>query len=91
MGLAPAFLWAGARNVVATLWPTLDDPETLAFETTLVDVLKGDPDPAVSLRKLQLEALRKWRSGAGSAGTDCVSQGSPLIWAAYAAIGFLSA
>jgi tetratricopeptide (TPR) repeat protein len=88
MGLAPAFLWAGARNVVATLWPTLDDPETLAFETALVDVLKRDPDPAASLRKLQLEALRMWRAGSGSAGTDGVPQGSPLIWAAYAAIGF---
>lgn len=92
IGLAPAFLWAGARNVVATLWPALDDPETLAFETALVDVLKEDADPAMSLRKLQLEALRKWRAGVNpAAGSDGVPRGSPLIWAAYAAIGFLSA
>lgn len=88
LGLAPAFLWAGARNVVATLWPTLDDPETLAFETALVDALKRDPDPAVSLRKLQLDALRVWGAGTDSTGPDGVPQGSPLIWAAYVAIGF---
>ena len=91
MGLAPAFLWAGARNVVATLWPTLDDPETLVFETALVEVLKCNPDPALSLRNLQLGALRKWRAGAGPVGTDGVPQGSPVVWAAYAAVGFLSA
>lgn len=90
IGLAPAFLWAGARNVVATLWPTLDDHETLAFETALVDVLKRDRDPAVSLRNLQLEALCTWRAGGSSVIKDGVPKGSPVVWAAYAAIGFLS-
>jgi CHAT domain-containing protein len=90
-GTRARFPLGRARNVVATLWPTLDDPETLVFETALVEVLKCNPDPALALRNLQLGALRKWRAGAGPVGTDGVPQGSPVVWAAYAAVGFLSA
>ena len=91
MGLAPAFLWAGARVVVATLWPTLDHPESLKFEAALVDVLKREVDPASSLRVLQLEALQDWRRMTLAAGVDSVPAGTPLVWAAYAAIGFAAA
>jgi tetratricopeptide (TPR) repeat protein len=91
MGLAPAFLWAGARIVLATLWPTLDHPNSLNFETALIRALKHDADPATSLRALQLEELDCWRQQTSMATADEVPAASPLLWAAYVAVGFASA
>jgi len=72
--LTGAFLAAGSRGVVATLWD-VDDAATAAFMIQLYDRLgRGDP-PAEALRraKLRLRADPRWNR--------------PSLWAGYVLIG----
>jgi tetratricopeptide (TPR) repeat protein len=72
--LTGAFLAAGSRGVVATLWD-VDDAATAAFMVQLYDRLgRGDP-PAEALRraKLRLRADPRWNR--------------PSLWAGYVLIG----
>jgi len=72
--LTGAFLAAGSRGVVATLW-NVDDAATAAFMVQLYDRLgRGDP-PAEALRraKLRLRADPRWNH--------------PSLWAGYVLIG----
>lgn len=74
MGLTRAWLAAGARSVVASLWPVTDDSGVL-FSSFYQAILTGEA-PAVSLREAQLAMLRNggWRA-------------EPRYWATYFAIG----
>lgn len=91
LALAPAMMWAGARMVVATSWPTLDDPRTLAMDIALVEILTTASDPAEELRKIQLDKLRMWRSGPQEKVPLSPIRGwSPLFWSPYIAVGFHS-
>ena len=84
-------MWAGARMVVATSWPTLDDPRTLAMDIALVEILTTASDPAEELRKIQLDKLRMWRSGPQEKVPLSPIRGwSPLFWSPYIAVGFHS-
>jgi tetratricopeptide (TPR) repeat protein len=72
--LTGAFLAAGSRGVVATLWD-VDDAATAAFMAQLYDRLgRGDP-PAEALRraKLRLRADPRWNH--------------PRLWAGYVLVG----
>jgi CHAT domain-containing protein len=72
--LTGAFLAAGSRGVVATLWD-VDDAATAAFMVQLYDRLgSGDP-PALALRraKLRLRADPRWNQ--------------PSLWAGYVLVG----
>jgi len=72
MSAAWAFLAAGARSVVATLWP-VDDREAADFFTLLHSrLLRGD-DPADALRAAQMESIR--------------TSVSPSMWAAVQLTG----
>ncbi len=73
-GFTSSWLAAGARSVVASLWP-VDDGRGELFEAFYHEVLKEN-SPARSLRNAQLAALRNgaWRS-------------QPRYWAAYFTIG----
>jgi len=75
--MTPALLWAGARHVVATLWPILDTPATGAFEASVIAELTRSDDPAAALRQCQLAALEDHRSRPAPAN-------APYVWAAYA-------
>ncbi len=80
MGMTRAWLAAGARSVVATLWPTPDDQGQLlaAFYTHLTQ-LRGRKDgwvAAEALRSAQLDALRP--------GSQLMS---PAYWGAYMLAG----
>jgi tetratricopeptide (TPR) repeat protein len=86
--LAPSMLWAGARLVIATAWPTLEDPRTLELDTAIVDVLTSHEDPVAALRDLQVERLTRWREGQGSSRRAVIQGWSPLYWAPYVAVGF---
>jgi len=71
VGLTHAFLRAGARGVVGTLWKVEDRPAA-AFAETFYEALRGDrPHPAEALRLAQLRLRREAATSA------------PAHWAAY--------
>jgi tetratricopeptide (TPR) repeat protein len=88
LALAPSILWAGARLVVATAWPTLEDRRTLELDTAIVDILTSEEDPVAALRGLQVEYLNRWRGGTGLSSGAVIQGWSPLYWAPYLAVGF---
>jgi len=76
MGLTRAWLAAGAKAVVASLWPSPDDSGALFL--SFYRYLREAPQagPAVALQHAQMDMLRShtWRS-------------SPLYWGAYFVTG----
>lgn len=80
VGLAAAFLAAGARQVIATAWPIPDEPFTADFEIRLARLLHHGIDPAVALRELQLDSLIQWQH-------ERTPDARPLVWAAYQFMG----
>ena len=95
LGLAPALMFAGARLVVATAWPVLDHPVTATIDEELARALTTSPRPATALAHIQRAWLDRWRAtgwrtsarAVGSADVP-VDHASPLLWAAYVAVGF---
>ena len=57
VGLAWAFLRAGARNVIASLWEVSDSPSTTRLMDGLYEGLNHGDDPAAALRKAKLRIL----------------------------------
>lgn len=79
LGLARAWMAAGASAVVATQWPTPDDTGELfaKFYAHLRDSDSGEGvTPAEALRRAQVDTLRSAGSGA-----------DPRLWAAYEILG----
>jgi len=74
VGLARAFLSAGARNVVATLWP-VDDRATAELMEQFYESFGAGSDPTASLARAQRTLL------ATSANAH------PFYWAGFVAIG----
>lgn len=74
IGLTRAFLYAGARSVVTTLW-SIDDESSAALMASFYRRLRGGVAAAQALREAQLEILRRdeWRE--------------PHFWAAFALTG----
>ena len=58
VGLAWAFLRAGAQNVVASLWEVSDAPSTTQLMDALYDGLDRGEDPATALRNAKLRVLK---------------------------------
>jgi tetratricopeptide (TPR) repeat protein len=75
LALAPAFLAAGARVVVATVFPLND---TAHNDPMVAALLRGDDAPR-AVRHLQREQLARWRAGGAATLTD-----APVVWGAYA-------
>jgi CHAT domain-containing protein/Tfp pilus assembly protein PilF len=71
-GLARAFLYAGSRGVVASLW-AVDDRETAAFMAQLYGGLKDGQAAADALRAAKLEMIRDRKP--------------PVYWAPFILIG----
>lgn len=65
-GLAEAFLAAGARTVVGSLW-AVDDQATASLMTRFHSALRRGVTPAAALRAAQLELLHSARPAAWSA------------------------
>ena len=74
--IAPAFTAAGAREVVATLFPVSDIQANI---DPLIDAAINGRSLAESLRETQRSCMRRWRSTQEQA---C----RPIEWAAYAPI-----
>jgi CHAT domain-containing protein len=71
-GLTRAWIAAGARTVVASLWPTTDSDGVLF--RYFYERLRGGDAPAEALRQAQLENLRSGRLRSRE-------------WAAYVVVG----
>ncbi len=94
-GLTGAFLYAGARNVLATYWPIRDEP-TSGFMGRYYEQLRDGALPGAALREVQMQSIRRTfglpseqaRGAAGQAHdvTGRLSE-NPLAWAAFAVYG----
>jgi len=70
-GLTRAFMYAGARRLVVSLWNVNDKATASLMQHLYVGMLKGNKTPAAALRAAQIELLRtrRWQS--------------PYYWAAF--------
>ena len=75
MNLARAFLTAGAKSVVASLWDIEDRSTATVMEGFYQHLAKGE-SVALALRSSQLEFLKTYREKA-----------SPYLWAGFEVIG----
>lgn len=71
-GLARAFLFAGARRVVASHWPVRDDVAA-RLSAGIVAASRQGADPAVALQQSVLTVMRQTRD--------------PALWAPYMVVG----
>jgi CHAT domain-containing protein len=64
MGLARGFMYAGARRVVASLWPVDEAPTAQLMTVFYRELRKGRRGPAQALRRAQLAlaAEARWRA-----------------------------
>jgi CHAT domain-containing protein/Tfp pilus assembly protein PilF len=70
-GLTRAFMYAGARRVVVSLWNVNDKATAALMQRVYVEMLRRNKTPAAALRAAQIEMLRtkQWES--------------PYYWAAF--------
>ena len=70
-GLTRAFMYAGARRVVMSLWNVNDKATASLMQRLYTGMLRGNKTPAAALRAAQIEMLRtkQWQS--------------PYYWAAF--------
>ena len=70
-GLTRAFMYAGARRVVVSLWNVNDKATAALMQRLYVEMLKSNKTPAAALRAAQFEVMRtrQWQS--------------PYYWAAF--------
>jgi CHAT domain-containing protein len=99
MGLMRAFLSAGARSVLVTLWPVEDTAARLLVERFYRALREGLGDPAAALHAAQrylygltMAEVRAIRSGWGEDVADMPSDAArpyadPAFWAAYVLVG----
>ncbi|MEM8932024.1 MAG: CHAT domain-containing protein, partial [Acidobacteriota bacterium] len=77
VGLERAFQFAGARSVLASLWPVSDQATSRLMERFYRHLKAGSPRDE-ALRRAQLAALAETRTGA-----DAVDPAAPVHWAAF--------
>jgi CHAT domain-containing protein/tetratricopeptide (TPR) repeat protein len=89
LGLTRAFLYAGTRSVVATLWDVADEP-TAKLVSTFYRNVRQNPDKAQALRSAQLSVLRELRAGKLQVATrrgPLTLPENPIFWASFVLIG----
>lgn len=70
-GLTRAFMYAGARRLIVSLWNVNDKATAALMQRLYVEMLKSNKTPAAALRAAQIELMRtrQWQS--------------PYYWAAF--------
>jgi CHAT domain-containing protein/tetratricopeptide (TPR) repeat protein len=89
LGLTRAFLYAGTRSVVATLWDVADEP-TAQLVSTFYRNVRQNSDKAQALRSAQLSVLRQLRAGKLQVATrrgPLTLPENPIFWASFVLIG----
>lgn len=79
LGLARAFLWAGARSVVATRW-AIDDEASAHLVERYYDALAQGAGAPQALRAAQIDTMRR-------GGREGLSYVHPFFWAAFVHVG----
>jgi CHAT domain-containing protein len=74
-GLERAFLLAGAKSVIASLWPA-DDTFTIALMKRMYQHLAGGSDNGAALRQAKLDVLKEFGD-----------QALPIYWAGFTLAG----
>ena len=81
VGLTSAFLYAGSRSVVASLWPVYD-PSTSLFMEAFYKHLRGGATKAEALRLARTEIMES------TIQSDAVGRlAAPYYWAPFVLIG----
>ncbi len=75
VGLTRAFLGAGARGVVASLWPVSDESTAALMENLYKEMFEKDRPAAESLRRARAKLL------------DSEEYAHPFYWAAFVTVG----
>lgn len=89
LGLTRAFMYAGARSIVATLWDVADEPTTQLVSNFYKNIGRGQ-DKAQALRAAQLSVLRQLRAGKVKVATrrgPVTLPDNPVFWASFILIG----
>ena len=89
LGLTRAFLYAGSRSVVATLWDVADEPTARLVADFYRNVRQGQ-DKAQALRKAQLSILAQLRAKKikiATSGAPLTLPENPVFWASFVLIG----
>jgi len=89
LGLTRAFLYAGARSVVATLWDVADEP-TAKLVANFYKNMGQHQDKAQALRAAQLSVLSELRAGKLQVATrrgPLTLPENPVFWASFVLIG----
>jgi len=89
LGLTRAFLYAGTRSVVATLWDVADEP-TARLVAKFYGNLRQGQDKAQALRSAQLSVLSQLRTGKLQVATHrgpLTLPENPVFWASFVLIG----
>lgn len=89
MGLRRAFLYAGTRSVVATLWDVADEPTAKLVANFYKNVSQGQ-DKAQALRSAQLSVLGQLRAKKLQVATrrgPLTLPENPVFWASFVLIG----
>ena len=73
--LVQAFLFAGAKAVVASLWPAEDQSTSALMERFYFHIAQGE-DKASALREAQLDLLKQYGK-----------QAAPFFWAGFILVG----
>jgi tetratricopeptide (TPR) repeat protein len=84
VGLSSAFLYAGSRSVVSSLWKVHDESTSLFMELFYGNLVNGLPEAeALRQAKLQMIGRRHWLEALGQE----QSLASPYFWAPFVLIG----
>jgi CHAT domain-containing protein len=89
LGLTRAFLYAGTRSVVATLWDVADEPTGALVASFYKNVSQGK-DRAQALRAAQLSVLAQLRAGKMKVSTphgQLTLPENPVFWGSFVLIG----
>jgi CHAT domain-containing protein len=89
LGFTRAFLYAGTRSVVATLWDVADEPTASLVENFYKGLIHGG-DKAQALRSAQLSVLAQLRAGRMKVATPLgplTLPENPVFWASFVLIG----
>ncbi len=84
VGLTSAFLFAGSRSVVASLW-NVNDESTSFFMESFYTHLKSGVSEADALREARLETMRKQIRSTVTGEQESLA--SPYFWAPFVLIG----
>ena len=87
LGLSRAFLVAGARSVLVSLWRVADIPTRYQMEHFYRALAGNGGDRAAALREAQLATLRALRAGTLRTLSGRPLPESPAFWAPFVLLG----